>query len=240
MPPHEYESQLPNDVPQNVVYNLLHADCVCFDVDSTMITTEGIDELARYAGVSSQVEALTKKAMGGTMSFREALTQRLNVIRPSQDMVNSFLKETPGVITAGFKDVVREFTERGTDVHLVSGGFERLILHSAEQCDIPRENIHSNLLIFTSTGEYAGFDKSRMTSESMGKARVFKTLKADMKYKRMAMFGDGMTDSEAKPPADIFIGFGGNVERAAVKEVSDWYIYSWMPLLNILRDAGKK
>ena len=40
-----------------------------------------------------------------------------------------------------------------------------------------------------------------MTSESMGKARVCMALKEEMNYKRMVMIGDGMTDSEARPPA---------------------------------------
>ena len=45
-----------------------------------------------------------------------------------------------------------------------------------------------------------------------------------------------MTDAEARPPADIFIGFGGNVKRDAVCEVSDWYITSFSSILEVLKE----
>ena len=52
------------------------ADAVCFDVDSTVCTDEAIDELAKFLGVGEQVARCTQQAMGGKMSFREALQAR--------------------------------------------------------------------------------------------------------------------------------------------------------------------
>ena len=54
-----------------------------------MLTCEGIDEMARFAGKYEEVKALTIKAMGGNMSFRQCLTERLGIIQPSLDMVSS-------------------------------------------------------------------------------------------------------------------------------------------------------
>ena len=54
---------------------------------STMLTGEGIDELAKFADKSEEVKALTRKAMGGNMSFRNSLEQRLGIIQPSLEMV---------------------------------------------------------------------------------------------------------------------------------------------------------
>ncbi|CBK19509.1 Phosphoserine phosphatase [Caenorhabditis elegans] len=43
-------------------------------------------------------------------------------------------------------------------------------------------------------------------------------------YKTVVMVGDGATDVEASPPADAFIGFGGNVIREGVKARAKWYV----------------
>lgn len=49
------------------------------------------------------------------------------------------------------------------------------------------------------------------------------------------MIGDGMTDAEAKPPADAFIGYGGVVTRNAVKKKADWFIYDFQELIDVLQ-----
>lgn len=55
-------------------------------------------------------------------------------------------------------------------------------------------------------GEYAGFDENELTSKSGGKALVIQELKDKYRYNKIVMIGDGMTDAEACPPADAFIG----------------------------------
>ena len=49
------------------------------------------------------------------------------------------------------------------------------------------------------------------------------------------MVGDGMTDLEAYPPADLFIGFGGNVTRENVKKNSPWFITEFEELIECLK-----
>ena len=53
-------------------------------------------------------------------------------------------------------------------------------------------------------------------------------------YKTIVMIGDGMTDLESCPPADGFIGFGGNVVRENVKKQSSWFVSSFYELINEL------
>lgn len=55
-------------------------------------------------------------------------------------------------------------------------------------------------------GDYAGFDENEPTSKSGGKAIVIDELKKKHGYNKVIMIGDGMTDAEACPPADAFIG----------------------------------
>lgn len=63
------------------------ADAVCFDVDSTLVTIEGLDELAEYCGVGEEVKQWTKRAMGGSVTFQESLKARLNIVKATEQQV---------------------------------------------------------------------------------------------------------------------------------------------------------
>jgi hypothetical protein len=63
------------------------AKAFCFDVDSTVITTESIDELAETCGAKEQVEKLTIAAMAGSLPFHESLRRRLAIIQPRLQQV---------------------------------------------------------------------------------------------------------------------------------------------------------
>nr|KAF6490728.1 phosphoserine phosphatase [Molossus molossus] len=79
------------------------ADAVCFDVDSTVIREEGIDELAKICGVADAVSEMTKRAMGGAVPFKAALTERLALIQPSREQVQRLLAERPPHLTPGIR-----------------------------------------------------------------------------------------------------------------------------------------
>ncbi|EDV29352.1 Phosphoserine phosphatase [Trichoplax sp. H2] len=213
------------------------ADAVCFDVDSTVCIDEGLDKLADYCGVGEQVKDLTNKAMGGTTTFREALKQRLDIFKPNQQTLQKFVEANPPQLTPGLSDVVRTLQERGTKVYLVSGGLRAIIEPVATVLNIPFENIFANRLLFFYNGEYAGFDESQPTSESGGKPRVVAHLKSLYNYKNVVMIGDGATDMEACPPADAFIGFGGNVVREKVKNGAKWFATDMAELYEALKSA---
>lgn len=65
-------------------------------------------------------------------------------------------------------------------------------------------------IVFTNNvwciGDYAGFDEKEPTSKNGGKAEVIQMLKEKYGYTKLFMIGDGITDLEASPPADAFIG----------------------------------
>lgn len=209
-----------------------NADAVCFDVDSTVIRDESLDELAKFCGVGDQVIEWTNKAMGGNVSFREALRERLNIVKPSRQNVSDFISQHPPQFTPGIKDVVSKLHEKGVPVYLVSGGFHNILVPVAQELGIPVENIIANRLWFCSNGDYAGFDEDQPTSSSGGKKVVVETLKNKNGYKNLVMIGDGATDMEACPPADAFIGFGGNIIREKVKENAPWFVMDMQELLN--------
>ncbi|XP_072949432.1 phosphoserine phosphatase isoform X2 [Epargyreus clarus] len=221
--------------PQQSAQELFRtADCVCFDVDSTVIQDEGIDELARFCGKGDEVKLLTAEAMGGSMTFQEALKKRLDIIRPSATQIRDFLNTFPIHFTHRISELVKKLQERGVPVYLVSGGFRCLIDPVAEELGISTSNVYANRLKFYFNGEYAGFDENEPTSRSGGKGLVIRRLKEQHGFQRLIMIGDGATDAEASPPADAFIGFGGNVVREEVKKKAAWYITDFQDLIDCL------
>ncbi|CAL1687597.1 unnamed protein product [Lasius platythorax] len=204
-----------------------NADAVTFDVDSTVTREEGIDELAHFCGKGEQICELTKQAMQGDMTFQQSLSMRLHIINPSLTQVKEFLDTHQSKLTNGIKELVSALQACGKHVFLVSGGFHCLIAPIALQLNIPPENIYANRLKFYFTGEYAGFDENQPTSRSGGKAEVIEYLKKQKGFKNIVHIGDGSTDLEASPPADAFIGFGGNVIRESVKARAQWFVMNF-------------
>jgi len=220
------------------------ADAVCFDVDSTVCQDEAIDELASFLGKGEQVKRCTQKAMGGAMTFREALTLRLDIIQPSHHHLETYASTHPIRLTPGVRELINELHARATHVYLVSGGFRRLIEPVAEALGIQKSNVYANEILFDENGQYAGFSIEELTSDSgsinVGKAGVCGLLKAAYGYKTLVMIGDGATDAEACPPADGFIGFGGNQLRESVKQIADWYVYDFETLhTELFHDDGQ-
>ncbi|KAJ6646555.1 Phosphoserine phosphatase, partial [Pseudolycoriella hygida] len=202
-----------------------NSQVVCFDVDSTVIREEGIDELAKFCGKGQEVARLTKEAMKGSMTFQEALRLRLNIIKPSQKQIRDFLKAHPSTLSPGIKELVDRLKVKQIKVYLISGGFDCLIEPVATELGIPTENMFANKLQFYFNGEYAGFDTNQPTSRSGGKGEAINTIRkelADDAY--ITMIGDGATDLEASPPADNFIGYGGNIVREEVRNGAQFYI----------------
>lgn len=60
---------------------------ICFDMDSTLIETEVIDELAMRAGVGDQVKAITERAMRGEIDFIESFKERVSLLKGLDESV---------------------------------------------------------------------------------------------------------------------------------------------------------
>eukprot|EP01147_Barroeca_monosierra_P009606 gene9606-1829_t len=217
----------------DVIYSLRNASCICLDVDSTVCTDEGIDVLAEAAGCGQAVMDWTARAMGGKVTFEESFAARLDIIKPTRTLIDGIVAKGPN-LTHGVKDFVRQLHEHGKDVYLVSGGIRDLVVPVADELSIPRSNVFANVLFFDESGNYIAFDNTQPTSHTGGKPQVVAHLKKQHNYSSVILIGDGVTDMEAKPPADVFIGFGGNVEREAVVQGSDIFVKSFQELSQLL------
>lgn len=222
-------STLSATAPARVAALVRSAAAVAFDVDSTVITTEGIDELASFLGKREAVAALTARAMGGGMPFRDALRARLELIAPTRAAVDAFLRAHPHAFTPGLPALVGALHARGTHVFLVSGGFTQMIHPIADELGVPRARVFANTLLFGggADGAFAGFDEAAPTGRDGGKADVLRALKAAHGYAPLIMVGDGATDLQARPPADAFVGYGGIAARDVVMKGADWFVRDW-------------
>jgi len=219
---------------------LLKADAVFFDVDSTVVQTEGIDLLGRCFGVMKEIAELTNKAMNGAVKFEDAMAARLELMAEHGMNRNSLQKcvRIEGIPkwSPGVQEVVKMLHKQGSVVYLVSGGFQNMIKPIALALHIPQHNIYANEILFDATGKYIGFNRTAPTSASGGKSEVLKSMQNQHGYRTMVMIGDGATDMEARTvgPASAFIGYGGVKARKKVKEGADWFIRSFQEVLYVL------
>lgn len=212
------------------------ADCVCFDVDSTVCEDEGIDELADFCGAGEAVAAWTVRAMTGSVAFEDALAARLDLFQPSAADLASFLNNHPPRLSPRIKELMEALGNNGADVYLISGGFRQMIEPAAALLNIPVNRIFANRLLFSENGSYSGFDRKEPTSRSGGKAIAIEKLKKEHGYTKLVMVGDGATDLEARRPggADMFVGYGGVQVRPKVASGADWFVYNFDDLISTL------
>lgn len=95
---------------------------ICFDMDSTLIQTECIDELAIRAGVGDQVKAITESAMRGEIDFKESFTRRVALLKGLDVSVMREIAETMP-ITEGVERLMFVLKKYGYKIAILSGGF---------------------------------------------------------------------------------------------------------------------
>ena len=95
---------------------------ICFDMDSTLIRTEVIDELADRAGVGAQVRAVTEAAMRGEIDFRESFTRRVALLKGLDISVMREIAENLP-ITEGVGRMMEVLRRSGYKTAILSGGF---------------------------------------------------------------------------------------------------------------------
>ena len=95
---------------------------ICFDMDSTLIQAECIDELARRHGVYDQVAAITERAMRGEIDFKESFTERVALLKGLDiSVMQDIAEHLP--ITEGTDRLMSVLKTCGYKIAILSGGF---------------------------------------------------------------------------------------------------------------------
>jgi phosphoserine phosphatase len=199
-----------------------------FDVDSTLVTVEGIDVLADG---NPEIAKLTAAAMNGEIPLDQVYAKRLEMIRPSKDRVEQLGATYVQSLVGGAKETIAALQDNGVIVHLVTAGIEQAIRPLADALNV--RNVHAVRLTFDAGGNYADFDRRTFLTRTGGKELVVRDIRA-RSHGKAAFIGDGISDLEAKPAVDLFIGFGGVVVRPRVKENADVYVTNLRDVLQHL------
>ena len=197
-------------------------DGICFDCDSTLSRIEGIDELARSAGLFEQVAALTDAAMNGEIPLEQIYGKRLEMIKPDKAAVERLADLYIAEMVDGVAETIKTLQEHRKKIHIISGGLRQAILPLAALLAIPEENVHAVDVFFDENGNYRDFAHNSALAVSGGKARICRKIR--LSTSSLVMIGDGKTDLEAKLAGAYMIGFGGVVQRPIVQEQADFYV----------------
>ena len=95
---------------------------ICFDMDSTLIETEVIDELAIRAGVGDEAKAITERAMRGEIDFTESFRERVALLKGLDESVMQDIAEHLP-ITEGVDRLMYVLKKYGYKIAILSGGF---------------------------------------------------------------------------------------------------------------------
>ncbi|WP_282042704.1 phosphoserine phosphatase SerB [Winogradskyella flava] len=177
---------------------------VCFDMDSTLIQTEVIDELAERAGVGEEVRAITESAMQGEIDFNESFKQRMKLLKGlSEDVLKDVAANLP--ITKGARRLIDTLHYYGYKTAILSGGFTYFGHYLQEKLDI--DYVHANQLEIKDgvlTGGYVG-----EIVDGNKKADYLKLLAEDMGIDigQTIAVGDGANDLQMLNLAGLGIAF---------------------------------
>ena len=201
------------------------------DVDSTLIQEEVIDLLGEEAGVGAQVADITERAMRGELDFRQALSERVALLKglPEQifDQVYARLH-----FTQGAKELVADLHARGYKVGLVSGGFHETVDRLAAEagCDYTVANrleVANGVLTGRTVGEI-------VTKET--KLKQLQTWAAEngLDMSQTVAMGDGANDLPMIQAAGIGIAFCAKpiVQEQAPYRITEPDLYQALTIID--------
>ncbi|WP_110666260.1 phosphoserine phosphatase SerB [Salinicola halophilus] len=121
-----------------------HRRLICFDMDSTLIQAEVIDELARRHGVFDDVAAITERAMRGELDFQQSFRERMKKLEGLDESVLAEIAETLPLMP-GVERLMRHLKRLGYRTAILSGGFTYFAHHLQERLGF--DEVHANTLV---------------------------------------------------------------------------------------------
>ncbi len=192
---------------------------IVFDMDSTLIQHEVIDEMALQYGIGDQVKSITERAMNGELNFNQSLTERVSLLKgfPKEEMekILQRLKLTPGA-----KELIAELKKRGFKTAIISGGFKYFA-----------ESIKTKLEIDYAFANDLAWDDRKLSGHVLTpilnaeeKARLLEELaqKEGLSLEETIAVGDGANDLPMLSKAGMGIAFHAKekVKREAPHQLS--------------------
>jgi len=205
---------------------------IVFDMDSTLIQTEVIDELAILAGAGDEVKAITHRAMNGEIDFDESLRLRVSKLKGlKQEKLQEVLERLP--LTPGVEEFISTIKGLGYKVALISGGFT--YFSDALKKRLNLDYSFANELEIVN-GELTGKVKGTIVNANQ-KAILVKLIaqQENISLEQVVAIGDGANDLPMLATAGLGIAFHAKdiVRRQAQNHMSHGPMTSILYFLGI-------
>lgn len=191
------------------------------DMDSTMITVECIDELADYAGIKSEIAAITERAMQGELDFEEALRGRVALLEGLETAAIQLCLDDRVKIMPGAETLVRTMAGGGATTILVSGGFTKFASPVAQA--IGFKTFHANVL-----GEFAGLLTGGLDGPIVDSTRKDELLQSAAREGSLSLesclaVGDGANDIPMLQRAGLGVAYHAKPKAAQAADIAIKY-----------------
>ncbi|MBI1823762.1 MAG: phosphoserine phosphatase SerB [Nitrospirae bacterium] len=205
---------------------------IVMDMDSTLVQMEGIDELAKEAGVGLKVAEITERAMNGELNFKEALRERVRLLKGlPEETLQKVYSRIP--FTPGARELIRILQKMGYKTAVLSGGFSYFTDRLKKELNL--DYAYSNQLEIINgklTGEVVGeivdgLKKSDLLEEIAAKEGI--------SLDQAIAIGDGANDLMMIGKAGLGIAFNAKpkVRAAAQHSITRKNLDSILYLLGI-------
>ncbi len=174
------------------------------DMDSTIITSETLDELAAFAGIGEKIAAITARAMNGELDFKDALRERVGMLKalPVEALDRTWERVQ---LTGGAKELVATMRAHGAMTALVSGGFSFFTSRVAEAVGF---DIHHSNELLHENGALLGTVAEPILDRT-SKVETLRDLAAErgVQLKATLAVGDGANDLDMLREAGLGVAF---------------------------------
>lgn len=203
---------------------------VAFDMDSTLIDAEVIDELAKMHGVGGEVAAITERAMRGELKFRDSFRKRAALLKGLPESALRQVTESVA-LNEGAHRLIRALKLFGYKTAIISGGFQYVGEHLRDRLGI--DHVHANRLVIENgvmTGEVDGpiIDAERKAELLREIART-----EHISRQQTIAIGDGANDLPMLSAAGLGIAYHAKplVKESASHAISNFGLDSVLYLL---------
>ncbi len=164
---------------------------IVFDVDGTLIDAEMIDELAKAAGVGRKVSEITSRAMNGEIDFKQALTERVRLLKGLDVTILDSIVENLDV-TPGAEELIIALKALGYKIALISGGFTQFVEKIKQKLGI--DYVYANRLVIRD-GKLTG-EVVEPIIDAERKADLMREIaeKENLLMEQVVAVGDGAND----------------------------------------------